>query len=91
MRLRGRWVPGPVSMGRWGAPVTYAASVWIVAQSINIAWPRKLNSEWYLNWGIVLTTAVLGAIGYVISTRIFRAGGADANRIAEPDAVEGTV
>ena len=88
IRLRGRWVPGPVSMGRWGAPVTYAASVWIVAQSINIAWPRKLNSEWYLNWGIVLTTAVLGAIGYVLSTRIFRASGANGNRIADSATAE---
>jgi amino acid transporter len=73
MRLRGRWTPGPVSMGRWSGPVTYIAAVWIVGESINIAWPRNLNNGvWYLNWGIVLTSVGLGAIGLAICTRIFR-------------------
>lgn len=73
MRLKRRWTPGPVSMGRWSGPVTYIASVWIIAETINIAWPRHLNSEWYLNWGIILTSVVLGIIGMAICTRIFRA------------------
>jgi hypothetical protein len=46
--------------------------VWIVAETINIAWPRHLNSEWYLNWGIILTSVILGAIGLAICTRLFR-------------------
>jgi amino acid transporter len=72
VRLQGRWTPGPVSMGRWSGPVTYVAAVWIVAETINIAWPRHLNSEWYLNWGIILTSVILGIIGLAICTRIFR-------------------
>jgi amino acid transporter len=72
VRMRGRWTPGPVSMGRWSGPVTYVAAVWIVAESINIAWPRHLNPQWYLNWGIILMSAILGAIGFVMCTRIFR-------------------
>jgi amino acid transporter len=72
VRLNGRWTPGPVSMGRWSGPVTYVAAAWIVAETINIAWPRHLNSEWYLNWGIILTSVILGIIGLAICTRIFR-------------------
>ena len=72
VRMRGRWVPGPVSMGRWSGPVTWIAAIWIVAESINIAWPRHLNPQWYLNWGIILTSVILGAIGLAICTRIFR-------------------
>jgi amino acid transporter len=72
VRLNGRWTPGPVSMGRWSGPVTYIAAVWIVAETINIAWPRHLNSEWYLNWGIILTSVILGIIGLAICTRMFR-------------------
>jgi hypothetical protein len=48
------------------------AAVWIVAETINIAWPRHLNSEWWLNWGIILTSVILGIIGLMICTRIFR-------------------
>jgi hypothetical protein len=44
------------------------AAVWIVAETINIAWPRHLNSEWYLNWGIILTSVILGPIGLAICT-----------------------
>jgi amino acid transporter len=72
VRLKGRWTPGPVSMGRWSGPVTYITAFWIVAETINIAWPRNLNNGvWYLNWGIILMTAVLGVIGLVMCRRIF--------------------
>lgn len=72
MRLRRRWTPGPVSMGRWSGPVTYVAAVWIVAESINVAWPRDVNPQWWLNWGLILMSAVLGVIGVIMSRRIFR-------------------
>jgi amino acid transporter len=101
VRLKGRWSPGPVSMGRWSGPVTYVASVWIVLETINIAWPRTLNSQWYLNWGILLMTAILGVIGYVISKRIFgpsargdgRVSTSGGSRIAEsgPASIDPTV
>jgi hypothetical protein len=60
-------------MGRWSGPVTYITAVWIVAETINIAWPRNLNNGvWYLNWGIILMSVVLGIIGLVMCNRIFR-------------------
>jgi amino acid transporter len=71
VRWRGRWTPGEVSMGRWSGPVTWIAAIWIVFESINIAWPRAINGVWYLNWGILIMTAVLGVIGYFICQRIF--------------------
>jgi amino acid transporter len=66
MRLRGQWVPGDYSMGRWGAPVTYVASVWIVLETINIAWPRNLYGTWYLNWGLLIMTGVLAVVGFFV-------------------------
>jgi amino acid transporter len=72
MRLRGRWVPGQHSMGRWGAPVTYVAAVWIVLETINIAWPRDLYGTWYLNWGLLIMTGVLSVIGFFVMQWAFR-------------------
>ncbi len=72
LRLRKRWVPGPVSMGRWSGPVTFIAAIWIVFETINVAWPRDFNPQWWLNWGLIIMTAVLGIIGVVMCNRIFR-------------------
>jgi amino acid transporter len=66
-RLRGTWVPGAFTLGRWGAPVTYLAAAWIVFETVNIVWPRSVpGSPWYLNWSMLLTTAVLGVVGAAI-------------------------
>jgi amino acid transporter len=72
VRLKKRWVPGPVSMGRWSGPVTFIAAVWIVFETVNVAWPRDFNSQWWLNWGLIIMTVVLGTIGVVMCNRIFR-------------------
>lgn len=74
-RLRGRWVPGPVSMGKVAAAVTYFAAIWMIAEIINIAWPRDFyGGVWYLNWGIILAIAALGVIGGIVSAYVFRPG-----------------
>ncbi|MER5182366.1 amino acid permease [Streptomyces sp. NPDC002896] len=86
VRLRGRWQPGPVSLGRWGAPVTYAAAVWIVLETVNIAWPRAVNGVWYLDWGLIIMTAVLGLVGAVLCWWVSRSG-----RLEESSAVESPV
>jgi amino acid transporter len=84
-RLRGRWSPGPVSMGRVAATVTYFAAIWMVAEIINIAWPRNTyGGVWYLNWGIILAIVVLGAVGVFVSTWVFRPGGDAAMARFEP-------
>jgi hypothetical protein len=46
--------------------VTYVASVWIVLETINIAWPRNLYGTWYLNWGLLIMTGVLAVVGFFV-------------------------
>lgn len=75
-RLRGRWTPGPVSMGRIAGPVTIGAAIWMVAETVNIAWPRNsYGGVWYLNWGIVIMATFLGVVGAVVSAYVLRPGG----------------
>jgi amino acid transporter len=84
-RLRGRWTPGPVSMGKVAATVTYFAAIWMIVEIINIAWPRNTYAGvWYLNWGIILAIVVLGAIGVVVSAYVFRPGSDAASARFEP-------
>ena len=62
----------------WGARsirvVTTVAAVWLTAEIINLVWPRPVFSEWYLNWGAIIMTAVLGLLGALIVWRTFRRG-----------------
>ncbi len=84
-RLRGGWTPGPVSMGRVAATVTYFAAIWMIAEIINIAWPRNTyGGVWYLNWSIVLVIAVLGVLGAVVSAVVLRRGGEAVTARFEP-------
>ncbi|MGI5133400.1 amino acid permease [Streptomyces sp. CA-106110] len=77
-RLRGRWVPGPFTLGRWGAPVTYLASVWIIFETVNVVWPRTMpDTPWYVNWSMLLATVVLGIIGAGVYLKV-------RSRIASP-------
>jgi hypothetical protein len=65
--LRGRWRPGAFSLGRWSAPVTYLATIWVTFETINVAWPRPApGTPWYITWSMVITTVVLGAIGIMV-------------------------
>jgi len=87
-RLRGRWVPGPVSMGRWAGLVTFTAAVWITLDTINIAWPRDAyGGNELFNWSIVLAIVVLGALGFAISWFVFRPGSEAAVTAIDPAAV----
>lgn len=68
-RLRGRWVPGEWNLGRWGMPVAVVASVWVVFEYFNIAWPRAEGVPWYQDWAVFVMTgivAVLGVVAYLI-------------------------
>jgi amino acid transporter len=72
-RLTGKWKPGPFTLGRWGAPITYLASLWIIFETVNVAWPRtQPDQPWYINWASVLTTVVLGVIGVAIYLSVRR-------------------
>lgn len=67
VRLSGRWTPGPWSMGNWGKVVAVAASIWVVFQFLNIAWPRDFYTEQpWLNWSVWIAVIGLTVIGAVI-------------------------
>lgn len=76
VRLRGRWQPGPWSLGRWGSPVTYVAAVWLVAEIVNLAWPRaSLYGTGYLSWSVLLMMGIVSIVGFALSLWVFRDGG----------------
>src|SRR6185312_7282973 len=62
----------------WGArsirAVTTVAVIWLTLEIVNLAWPRAVFSDWYLNWGIIIMTGALGVLGALIALRSFRPG-----------------
>jgi hypothetical protein len=70
VRLSGRWIPGVFSLGRWGAPVTYAAACWLAFEVVNVLWPRTQPGQpWFVNWSMVITLVVLGTLGAFVFTK----------------------
>jgi amino acid transporter len=59
---------------RWMPLITSIAAVWLTAEIVNLLWPRDVNSEWYLNWGAIIMTGVLGVLGALICLWSFRPG-----------------
>ena len=72
----------------WGARsihlITAIAVVWLSAEIVNLLWPRKVYSQWYLNWGALLMTAILGVLGAMIVVRKMRPGSAAAADAQRP-------
>ncbi len=67
-RLRGRWVPaGRVRLGRAGVVVNALAVVWLLFESVNIAWPRTSlappGAPGYQVWAAVIVLAAIGSVG----------------------------
>ncbi|MGH3275831.1 MAG: APC family permease [Streptosporangiaceae bacterium] len=84
LRWRGRWKPGDFTMGRWSNVATYVAAAWITLEAINIAWPRAIYGAWYLNWGLLIMTGILGVLGVAVSARVFRNGDPGAMPLVPP-------
>lgn len=76
VRFRGRWQAGPWSLGRWGKLVTYVAAVWLIAEIVNIAWPRtSLYGTGIVRWSVLLMIGIVGLAGIIINRWAFRDGG----------------
>jgi amino acid transporter len=76
IRLRGRWQSGPWSLGRLGSPITYVAVVWLLAEIVNIAWPRAdLYGTGYLRWSVLLMMGVVALAGVALNLWVFRGAG----------------
>ncbi len=56
---------GPFNVGRLSFAVTLVASLWLVFELVNIAWPRYPELAWYENWGVVAMIVILGIIGAI--------------------------
>lgn len=63
---RGRFPAGQFSLGALTTPVTLVATLWAALQFINIAWPRAVYPEAYLNWSVWIVICILGATGAII-------------------------
>ena len=60
---------------RWIGIVTGVAVVWLTAEIVNLVWPRAVYADWYLNWGVLIMTGVLGVVGGLLCWRVFRPPG----------------
>lgn len=65
-RLRGKWVPGPWNLGRFGTPVAVLAVLWVGFEFVNIVWPRTVSESWYINWAFFVAMGVILLLGAVI-------------------------
>ena len=75
-RLRGGWPRadhGPhFNLGRWGLAVNIVAVVYGAAMIVNLSWPRADvygSDHWYYQWGAVVFTAVITAVGGLLYLR----------------------
>jgi len=75
-RLHG-WVPqGAFKLGKWAMPVNGIAGTFGVGAIVNLAWPRSPTDPWYLNYGMVLTLAIVIGAGllYMLIARPLAVG-----------------
>ena len=62
-RIKG-WKPsGKFTLGAWGWAINIGALVYGVAAIINMAWPRTPDAAWYVNYAMVLSTAIVIGLG----------------------------
>lgn len=76
VRARGKWVPGPWTLGKWGALITYAASAWLTFEIVNILWPRaELYGAGFLAWSAIYMVVGLAVLGTALYLWVYRDGG----------------
>ena len=66
VQVRRLWSPGPFTLGRGSLVLTVVATVWVIFEFLNIAWPRRVYPDRYLDWSVWIMIAVLGVIGGVV-------------------------
>lgn len=63
---RKTWRAGPFSLGGATALVAWVAVIWASLQLVNIAWPRAVYEQAYLDWSIIIGTVVIGLVGVAV-------------------------
>jgi amino acid transporter len=78
-RVRGTWQPaGTVRLGRVGFVAHLLAVCWLVAETVNIAWPRESiappGAPWYQIWAALLLIGGVTVVGlaYLVTVRPHR-------------------
>lgn len=97
-RARG-WKPGGAfSLQEWGWPVNLLALAYGLAAIINMSWPRSPNDPWFSNYGVMVTSVGIIALGlvYMLAARPYDRGQApagDAHRLnsTEPDSLPASI
>lgn len=86
-RLRG-WQPGGrFRLGAWAWPVNLGAMLFGGGAIVNLLWPRSPEEPWFVNYGMLLTSAIVVGLGavYMVLFRPYGQGTAphgDAHLIA---------
>jgi amino acid transporter len=79
---RGRgWRPaGAFTLGNWGWPVNILALAYGIGAIVNMTWPRSPHDPWYSNYGVIVTSVGVLALGavYMIVGRPYCHGSAPA-------------
>lgn len=55
--------PVGINLGRFGTLINAVAVAWLTFEAVNIAWPRDLGLEWYIEWGCIIYMAVIAIVG----------------------------
>lgn len=85
-RLRG-WRPaGQFTLKGWGALVNVAALIYGVSAIANMVWPRTPAAPWFVNYAMILTTAVVIGSGlvYMVIARPYDKGSAPSGDAWKP-------
>jgi amino acid transporter len=60
------WAPkGEFKLGAWALPINIVAALFGIGAIVNLAWPRSPNDPWYLNYGMVMTLAIVIGAGMI--------------------------
>jgi amino acid transporter len=79
-RAKGWKASGQFRLGVWAWPVNIAALVYGVGAIVDMVWPRSPSDPWYLNYGMILTSAIVLVVGavYMLAVKPYQRGDAPA-------------
>ena len=55
--------PVGINLRGFGTLINGLAVAWLLFEIVNIAWPRDLGLEWYVEWGCIISAAVIAVVG----------------------------
>lgn len=68
-RLTGRWKAPEgerLFLGKWGAPISWIALVWLVLATTNVMWPRDREMDPIADWYAVLAVILIFVVGAIV-------------------------